>query len=129
MTDLKQDEMDGEHVEFERIIAIYGFDKCEWTPEESCWCEDCGEYWKQLYFAGPTDAGAYLCGDCIVKMHAKNEDYEKSLSMEEQRRIEEIVADGHTNHCACRQVWGDGECECKMKGIIPGTISRMICAV
>lgn len=39
---------------------------------------------------------------------------------EEARRdnmdIEWIVGQGHTLHCAQRQVWGDGECECKWKG-------------
>ena len=35
-------------------------------------------------------------------------------------------AEGHSHHCACRMVWGDGECECQKKGIIPGPISRLI---
>ena len=25
-----------------------------------------------------------------------------------------IQEKGHSHHCACRQVWGDGECECDM---------------
>ena len=28
--------------------------------------------------------------------------------------IEQLVEEGHPYHCACRQVWGDGECECGM---------------
>jgi len=30
------------------------------------------------------------------------------------RMVEELQTQGHTHHCACRQVWGDGECECSM---------------
>ena len=26
--------------------------------------------------------------------------------------IERLQGGGHSHHCACRQVWGDGECEC-----------------
>lgn len=37
------------------------------------------------------------------------------------KRIEEIKTQGHPEHCACRQVWGDGECECDLytKGYDP----------
>ena len=31
---------------------------------------------------------------------------------------------GHTFHCACRILTGDGECECGKKDFIPGLISR-----
>jgi len=44
----------------------------------------------------------------------------------DQAEISRLISDGHTHHCACRQVWGDGECECEKKGIIPGGISRAI---
>lgn len=27
--------------------------------------------------------------------------------------IDKLMQQGHPYHCACRQVWGDGECECK----------------
>lgn len=27
-----------------------------------------------------------------------------------------ILAEGHTEHCAKRIVWGDGECECHVEG-------------
>ena len=30
--------------------------------------------------------------------------------------IRKIQESGHTRHCACRQVWGDGECECGNSG-------------
>ena len=32
---------------------------------------------------------------------------------EENKAVDAFVADGHTKHCACRLVWGDGECECR----------------
>lgn len=30
-------------------------------------------------------------------------------------KIKKYVALGHTYHCACRMVWGDGVCECLVK--------------
>jgi len=33
---------------------------------------------------------------------------------DELKQIDEIVKQGHSQHCACRQVWGDGECECDL---------------
>jgi hypothetical protein len=40
------------------------------------------------------------------------------------KEIERIKRDGHIHHCACRQVWGDGECECDLyeKGYNPYAI-------
>lgn len=40
---------------------------------------------------------------------------------EELEQIKAIQAKGHPHHCACRQVWGDGECECDLykKGYDP----------
>jgi hypothetical protein len=32
------------------------------------------------------------------------------------KKIDDLVVIGHTRHCACRQVWGDGYCECR-KGL------------
>jgi hypothetical protein len=29
--------------------------------------------------------------------------------------VEALEKSGHTNHCAARMVWGDGECECKRR--------------
>ena len=29
-------------------------------------------------------------------------------------QIDEIRKTGHSYHCACRQIWGDGECECDL---------------
>ena len=31
---------------------------------------------------------------------------------EELKEIDKLRDQGHTHHCACRIVWGDGECEC-----------------
>lgn len=42
-------------------------------------------------------------------------------------RIGHLIDDGHTEHCAKRQVHGgDGECECHLKGHVPGSVSRAI---
>ena len=30
----------------------------------------------------------------------------------EQKEVIDLQAEGHSLHCAQRQVWGDGECEC-----------------
>lgn len=40
--------------------------------------------------------------------------------------VERLVAEGHTQHCAARHVWGDGECECGKKAIVPGPVSQMV---
>lgn len=29
------------------------------------------------------------------------------------REVARLMDAGHTYHCACRMVWGDGECECQ----------------
>lgn len=57
------------------------------------------------------------CGEC------------KSILAEaelEEAEVDRLVSEGHTSHCAARHVWGDGECECQQKGIISGSVSRMI---
>jgi hypothetical protein len=40
---------------------------------------------------------------------------------EDLKRIKQLQKEGHSHHCACRQVWGDGECECDLykKGYDP----------
>jgi len=35
------------------------------------------------------------------------------LLQEDEDEITRLERDGHTYHCACRIVWGDGQCECK----------------
>ena len=32
---------------------------------------------------------------------------------EDKKRIVALLDEGHTYHCACRIIWGDGECECR----------------
>lgn len=39
---------------------------------------------------------------------------------EDQERIGVLMLEGHTEHCAKRQVWGDGECACPAGGPTPG---------
>ena len=34
---------------------------------------------------------------------------------EDRERIDEFIIKGHSDHCACRLVWGDGECECHLR--------------
>jgi len=54
-----------------------------------------------------------------------------SREEDEVDRIMRFEKAGHTFHCACRLVWGDGECECKMEcgqgrtNIIPGPIADL----
>ncbi len=43
------------------------------------------------------------------------EEWEKEEA-ENLERIKGLRKVGHTHHCACRIVWGDGECECGEKG-------------
>jgi len=47
--------------------------------------------------------------------------YDDMPTDEEIQRYQEA---GHTFHCAMRILTGDGECECNLKGHIPGEVSR-----
>lgn len=41
----------------------------------------------------------------------------KEWEIEEQENLKEIdrlKSEGHSYHCACRIIWGDGECECDL---------------
>lgn len=40
--------------------------------------------------------------------------------LDEWDDIADLERQGHTYHCAARQVWGDGECECSGGGTDPG---------
>ena len=53
-----------------------------------------------------------MCG-CKTKINQDGlcEDCE-TQSKHDNVCIELLKEKGHTHHCACRQVWGDGECEC-----------------
>lgn len=72
-------------------------------PEPEDECEQCGKVFVKMYYSGGEE-GTYLCDDCIVKMYNENE--------ADKKRIEELEKPGHSSHCAARQVWCDGECEC-----------------
>jgi len=104
-------------VEQAKIVADIGFEICEFLPGSDS-CEACKESGHQLYFQGPSDAGRCLCLACILIEHADNQQaYAEIVRLEQE---------GHTNHCGCRQVWGDGQCECQKKGVVPGPVSRMV---
>jgi hypothetical protein len=80
---------------------------------------------------GATDPSCQYClgRGCVVECNdltpAKCGIYEISPWDEEEARrdnvdIEWISGQGHTLHCAQRQVWGDGECECRFGDGYPG---------
>lgn len=58
-------------------------------------CLACGER--------EADKGAEICSTCEAEITAEN------------KKIMDLEKDGHSHHCACRMVWGDGLCECKVK--------------
>ena len=45
----------------------------------------------------------------------EKEELKKQWNDEDEVKINELIRIGHTLHCSCRQVWGDGECECGYK--------------
>ena len=45
---------------------------------------------------------AGICLECIKE----NEEADQEINV--------LIQDGHSAHCANRQVWGDGECECHL---------------
>jgi len=68
-------------------------------------CNQCGN--KIAIDCPKTEDG--LCNSC----HNEN--------VINTKKIYELMKAGHPRHCACRQVWGDGECECDLyeKGYDP----------
>lgn len=50
-----------------------------------------------------------LMEDVLEKFYTELADHADELA-----QIDKIQAAGHPRHCACRQVWGDGECECDL---------------
>ncbi len=40
----------------------------------------------------------------------------KPWPKEDDKKIDRLEKEGHTLHCSCRQVWGDGECTCNKSG-------------
>lgn len=69
-------------------------------------CNEC----KKEYEKWSKGIENHLCLDCNDKKWAEWEIEEK----DNLKRIDEIQKEGHSRHCACRQVWGDGECECDL---------------
>jgi len=47
--------------------------------------------------------------------------FDELKSNTDQQQIDALIKDGHSDHCAKRQVWGDGECECHLykEGYLP----------
>lgn len=71
-------------------------------------CQDCGcQYDKWL------PAGAIENNRCLSCNEAGWEKWEEDEA-DNLKRIEEMQKQGHSHHCACRQIWGDGECECDL---------------
>ena len=60
------------------------------------YCSMCENYIKP----GIPNEDGQLCFPCQSR---------EILCRAERRRLTD---QGHTFHCACRQIWGDGECEC-----------------
>jgi len=58
-------------------------------------CPQCG---TESEFLAPDD----ICSGCEIE------------NKENSQRISELIKAGHPEHCAKRQVWGDGECECDL---------------
>lgn len=55
--------------------------------------------------------GTDNCPQCHDKL---KKEWEKEHA-EELKQIDTLEKQGHSPHCACRLVWGDGECECRVK--------------
>lgn len=65
----------------EELERLTGYAICEFPPDDDP-CESCGQSDKQLYFHGPTDAGSYLCRECVVDLWLRNTEWEAALSAE-----------------------------------------------
>ena len=78
-------------------------------------CKECQQkYDKWLAIAAYENHLCLLCNEWHWRSWEKEEANNLKL-------IDKIQAEGHPRHCACRQVWGDGECECDLyeKGYDP----------
>lgn len=48
-------------------------------------------------------------------------------SREDLDEIAHLIREGHTSHCARRQVYGPADgCECEMDNLVPGLVSALI---
>ena len=103
----------------EEATKYLGVQQCDFSGECDYCTTPAGPSYAAIFHAdGVLETDYYICGACAIK-HAEE-------SQAENSKVAELEAQGHTYHCSARQVWGDGECECKLQGIIPGSISRMI---
>lgn len=71
---------------------------CDYCESTKISCPQCE---RKVHAAGGLTGE--VCDDC----HKQNEIDHKLIFRLERK--------GHTRHCAKRQVWGDGECECAMR--------------
>jgi len=74
--------------------------------EEIASCGICG--WSGLLYDVRITPDGPICPACSSSIDIPSSPDED----EEQVRIGLLVSEGHTEHCARRQVWGDGDCEC-----------------
>ena len=57
------------------------------------------------------------CKLCGINPELKEDDLCKECRDEmlyDRILIDELMDKGHPHHCASRQIWGDGECECDL---------------
>jgi len=93
----------------EEAVAHLGLEKCEFEDE----CDFCESPSGPSYVSlshipeDVTETNFYICSACAIRLTTE--------SKADYARIEELESTGHSSHCACRQVWGDGECECSLR--------------
>lgn len=68
-------------------------------------CERCGDLFKEV---GSTDYYCVRCNDILWKQWEVEE-------ADNLKEIDRLIEKRHSHHCACRIVWGDGECTCDME--------------
>ena len=67
-------------------------------------CKSCGK----SYRGWKVGVENRLCPECN---EAKWKEFEDEHE-DDYEQIQKLMSAGHKKHCACRMVWGDGECEC-----------------
>lgn len=70
-------------------------------------CKEC-KRWYEKWSDNPIEN--HLCKIC-------NDEKWKEWEIKEADNLKEIdrlQEKGHSHHCACRQIYGDGECECDL---------------
>ena len=71
-------------------------------------CKKCEKAFKPVY-RKPEN----YCDKCNDELWAEWE----IEHADELTSIDELKTKGHSRHCACRIIWGDGECTCSMEKI------------